>query len=98
MAVGESVSNGTLWDTRRPRRGNIALPSMGFYLVDLIVPPYLWDLNGDHGFNFRARGELSSLGLRDGFLLRGSVRGSWTEPSWAKSRWDSSDWGRTLFL
>ena len=29
MAVGESVSNGVLWDTRRPRKGNIALPSIG---------------------------------------------------------------------
>ena len=28
MAVGESVSNGTLWDTRRSPRGNTALPSM----------------------------------------------------------------------
>jgi hypothetical protein len=32
MAVGESVSNSTLWDTRRPPRGNIALPSMGALL------------------------------------------------------------------
>jgi len=32
MAVGESVSNGKLWDTRRPPRGNSALPSMGALL------------------------------------------------------------------
>jgi len=32
MAVGESVSNGTLWDTRQPPRGNSALPSMGAVL------------------------------------------------------------------
>ena len=32
MAVGESVSNGTIWDTRRPPRGNSALPSMGALL------------------------------------------------------------------
>ena len=30
--MGESVSNGTLWDTRRPPRGKIALPSMGVLL------------------------------------------------------------------
>ena len=30
--MGESVSNGTLWDTRRPPRGNSALPSMGALL------------------------------------------------------------------
>ena len=71
--MGESVSNGTLWDTRRPPRGNIALPIMGLYLVDLIVPPYSWDLNGDHGFKFRTKGELSCLGLRQRFLLRGCV-------------------------
>ena len=29
MAVGESVANSTLWDTRRPPGGNTALPSMG---------------------------------------------------------------------
>jgi hypothetical protein len=32
MAAGDSVSNGTLWDTRRPPRGNVALPSMGALL------------------------------------------------------------------
>ena len=30
--MGVSVSNGTLWDTRRPARGKIALPSMGALL------------------------------------------------------------------
>jgi hypothetical protein len=29
MTVGESVKNCALWDTRRPPRGNSALPSMG---------------------------------------------------------------------
>ena len=36
--MGESVSNGTLWDTRQPPRCNIALPSMGALLGDLIYP------------------------------------------------------------
>jgi hypothetical protein len=31
-AVGESVSNGTLWDTRRPPSGNSAIPRMGALL------------------------------------------------------------------
>jgi len=29
MAVGESVSNGTPWDTRRPHRGNFSLSKYG---------------------------------------------------------------------
>jgi len=32
MAVGESVSNSTLWDTRRPPRGLSALSSTGALL------------------------------------------------------------------
>jgi hypothetical protein len=32
MAVGESVSNGTLWETGRPPRGKVALPSKGVLL------------------------------------------------------------------
>jgi hypothetical protein len=55
MAVGESVSNGTLWDTWRPPRGNIALPSKGALLGGPYIPPYSWDQNGEHGFNFRAK-------------------------------------------
>ena len=30
--MGESVSNGTLWDTRRPPRGKVALLSKGALL------------------------------------------------------------------
>jgi len=46
MAVGLSVSNGALWDTRRPPRGNVALPGMkalpgGPYNSPLHVGP-LW--------------------------------------------------------
>jgi len=46
MTVGGSVSNGSLWDTRRFPRGNLALPSMGVALADRIIPPYSWDLYG----------------------------------------------------
>jgi len=41
MAVGEFVTNGTLWDTRRPPRGNTALPSMGTLLGGLHSTPLL---------------------------------------------------------
>jgi len=46
MAVGQSVSNGTLWDTRWPPRGNLALPSMeallgGPYNSPLLGGPYM---------------------------------------------------------
>jgi len=46
MAVGESVKKGTLWDTRRPPRGNLALPSKGAllggpYNSPVLVGPYM---------------------------------------------------------
>jgi len=44
--VHRSLSNSTLCNTRRPPRGNVALPSMGLYLVDLIINPYSWKQNG----------------------------------------------------
>jgi len=75
MTVGESVSNGTLWDTRRRPRGNSALPSMGA-LLGGPYSPYSWDLSGHHGFNLEQR-RLSSLGLRKVFLFRGCGWDSW---------------------
>jgi hypothetical protein len=39
MTVGESITNGTLWDTRRTPRGNTALPFMGALLDGLRVNP-----------------------------------------------------------
>ena len=48
MAVGESVSNGTLWDTRQPPTGNVALPSMGALLGGPILPLYSWEPHGDY--------------------------------------------------
>ena len=41
MAVGKSVSNGALWDIRRPPRGNLALPGMGALLGGLYNSPLL---------------------------------------------------------
>jgi hypothetical protein len=41
MAVGESVTNGTLWDTRRPPKGNTALPTKGALLGGLHSTPLL---------------------------------------------------------
>jgi len=37
--VGESVKNSALWDTRRPPRGNSALPSMGALLGGPYITP-----------------------------------------------------------
>jgi hypothetical protein len=39
MAVGKSVTNGTLWDTRQTPRGNTALPIMGALLGGLHSNP-----------------------------------------------------------
>jgi hypothetical protein len=36
----------------------------GLYLADLIFPLCSWDQNGAHKCKIRAKGELSSLGLR----------------------------------
>jgi len=41
MAVGEFVTNRTLWDTRRPPRGSTTLPSMGALLGGLRSTPLL---------------------------------------------------------
>jgi hypothetical protein len=52
MPVGESVSNGTLWDTSQAPRGNIALPSIGALLggPPLLVGPKMenMDINLEH--------------------------------------------------
>ena len=52
--MGQSVSNGTLWDTRRPPRGNVTLPSMGALLDGLIPSPYSREPHGVYEKEFRA--------------------------------------------
>jgi len=98
MAVGESVSNSTLWDIRRPPRGNLAVPSMGAVLGGPYnTPPICGSLVDTMVSNLEQR-RLSSLGLRRGFLFRGSGWDSWTEPREVeveeKGLWE---WGNPLY-
>jgi hypothetical protein len=67
MAVGESVKNCVLWDTRRPPKGNSALPSTGA----LIGGPYITPSTG--GITVLTTEE--KLGHKESSLVRGSSEG-----------------------
>jgi len=98
MAVGESVSNGTLWDTRRTPSGNSALPSMKALLGGPYNTPLIRGTLVDTMVSKLEQRRLSSLGLRKGFLFRGSGWDSWTEPREVeveeKGLWK---WGNPLY-
>jgi len=89
--VGESVSNGTLWDTRRPPRGYLALPSMWALLGGPYNTPIRGTLVDTMVSNLEQR-RLSSLGLRKGFL-EVEEKGLW---KWGNALYGSSfreTWG-----
>jgi hypothetical protein len=65
-----------------------ALPSMGLCLVDIILPRYSWDHNGAHEEDNRGEEELSTLGLRQGLLHRGSAWGNCAKTSRAEGGWE----------
>jgi len=98
MAVGESVSNGTLWDTRRPPKGNLALPSMGTVLGGPYNTPSIRGTLVDTMVSNLEQRRLSSLALRKGFLFRGFGWDSWTEPREVEIEGKGlSEWGNPLY-
>jgi hypothetical protein len=70
--VGESVSNGTLWDTRQPPKGNLALPSMGALFGGFYNTPPIRGTSMDN--------TVSNLEQKESSAVWDSEKGSCSEP------------------
>jgi len=76
MAVGGSVKNGALWDTRRPPRGNSALQNMGALFGGPYITPSTCGIRIDTTEEKLEHKQNSFVGTPVRVLKRAPVRGN----------------------